>query len=362
MSTKKNEKNGLSKIVRVGILSLCVYMTASFFGKQENKDFVLRNLEKTGIITYDTSTTLNQVEDNDFSILDAVMNNPYLSDDEKELLYSFSDLIRENPNINNKATYNTLENLKIEYIERDSKYDETIKGIFMNETNTIQIFEPKETVQKEIVIHELIHSIFNNKEVTLLPEYLIEGVTEILVNEYFSETPYLEENTYPFEIAMTKTLCEMTSPEIVLKAYTTGNMNPIYIELSSVMGLKSTSDFLKNVNNIFKEYKENKRVCEDLLPEIFLYMDSFFKYKYEQSNDISILDRYFYSKGIIELMKEEDSYQKYWDYLLENGLLQQSYFSKNLKEQVVLSDQINIDGSPKKDHEYQYFYANESLN
>ena len=168
MSYKKNKRHGISNILRIGIASLCIYMTASSIGNQDTKNFVLRNIEKAGILTHDTSFMLEQVEEitgietegnEDFAIFYAVMNNPNLSDDEKELLYSCSDLIRENPYMNKKNTYYTLENLKIEYVERDYSYDESVKGIDKNETQTIQIFEPKETAHKEIIIHELLHSI-----------------------------------------------------------------------------------------------------------------------------------------------------------------------------------------------------------
>ena len=372
MSTKKNKKHGISNALRVGILSLCVYATASFLGKIDSNSFLLRRLERTGIISQDTDYMLEQVEENigmetdgnsDFTIFYAVMNNPYLTNEEKELLYSFSDLIRDNHYLDLNETYYTLENLKIEYVERDTtKYDEIIKGIFSNETKTISIFEPKEIASKEIIIHELIHSIFNNKGYTLLPEYFVEGVTELLSNEYFSKSPYFEANTYPFEIAMTKLLCEMTSSDTVMKAYANGTMDPIYQEISTVMGIKSTSDFFKNINNMFKEYKDEGRIKEDRLPEILLFMDSYYKYQYEKTNDATILDRYFYQKGIIELMTHENSFKDYWMYLVENGVYQQPYFSSKLKEQAHLSDTINIDGSPKKQEQYQYYYANESLN
>ena len=261
-------------------------------------------------------------------LLHAVMKNENLDDQTKELLYNFQDLISDNPYINKLTAYNSLRNLKVEYTNRPDEYDETIQGTYDFDKNTIFIYQEKDKLDLNILIHELIHTIYTNNSTKTLPKYFIEGTTELLVNEYFSTEPYIEKRTYPMEVTMVKILCEMVGPEKVLEAYTKGDMKIISEEISNISGNTKTNIFLKNVESIFENYNNKKIIPDKVIKNITNFMNEYFMKK--DNVDTDTLERYIYYKSIISLISNSNVYDDYLAYIIDNGYYQKPYFSNEL--------------------------------
>ena len=185
-----------------------IYNSKSLKVSEAEKDELFRLLEEESGLD-----NLNNERD---LILTAAANNPNLAKKEKQIIYSLVDIIEDNPHINKKTAYANLKDLNIIYTTRDEEVSESTNGIYLPVDNKITIFTDDK--DNTILKHELIHCIFTNTNSYSLPRYLSEGVTELLVDEYFTETPFVEEDCYPYEIAIVKVLCEMVGSDNVLEA------------------------------------------------------------------------------------------------------------------------------------------------
>lgn len=287
----------------------------------------------------------NEEENNNNDIFLAVLNNNKLKDQEKEILYNFSDLVNDNPIINKDKTYNILKTLDIIYITRPSNYDEKVRAIYSNKDNVIYVFEPEENDNSKIIIHEFIHSIYTNEKNLKLPKYYLEGVTELLTDEYFSSQPFVEKTTYPFEVAMIKVLCEMVGKDNVLKTYKTGNMDYVKNELNKTSPSNST-EFLNNLEKVFKSFTEENKIPKQEFEEVIKYLDSYFETKY--SNDDNVLDRYLYYRNIIIFINFESPYDSYLAYIIKTGVYDKPYFSEKLLENNTGSNLIALETEEEK--------------
>jgi hypothetical protein len=236
-------------------------------------------------------------------------------------------MLNDNKYLDKQSAYNDLKNLDIIYTEKDSSYSDTTTGVYFINKDLIEIFSDND--KQETLIHELVHCIYSNSSTKYLPDYFSEGMAELLTNEYFTTTPFVEEKSYPFEITITKTLCEMVGSDKVLEAYSTGKMSIIEKELEETMNKDDTKEFLNNLNTMFKEYSKNNTIKNNY-SQVFNYMDSFFSKKYQDNTEK--LEVYIYNKGIIQLLSNSDPGTAYLYYLLNNGFYIKPYFSENLKE------------------------------
>ena len=192
------------------------------------------------------------------------------------------------------------------------------------------------------LIHELIHCIFSNKKTASLPTYFKEGVTELLLSEYFTDNPYIETNSYPYEIAMVKILCEMVGSNTVLEAYTTGNMNLIQDKLTNHFEEHEDKNYLKNIELMFNEYAENGNVSFEKMSYFLECSNNYFKNNFNNSDTFA----YEYNKEMIILMIKEKPTVEYMLYVMENGYYVKPYFNKKLKEQDINHYQKELKNNP----------------
>lgn len=255
---------------------------------------------------------------------EVIEENEMLTEIEKDLILRMENLIKENPYLDLNKVYQSLKNVQIIKIEDSKEKNRQTLGMYSYSQNQIKIIEDNEN--HDILIHELIHCIYTNKKNQKLPSYFTEGMTELLANEYFSENPYIEEENYPFEITMVKMFCEMIGPEKVLETYTTGNGRIIFNELSRVMTEEKTEEFLKNVNQMFQQYKSGTKGDSTLNKQVLAYLDAYYQNKSTMNDDI-----YLYNRSIIELLSSERPNVNYRLYILENNYYRKAYFSKKLQ-------------------------------
>lgn len=360
-----NKKNNLiSQVLKTSFATIVVYIGLTTCSKNGVLDFALQKLDRNFrtdkkiemMQEVEASTGIDAEGNENIIILHAVLENDKLEDWEKNILYTFDEMLKDNPYINIRESHNAMEELDIKYTNRPSEYKDTVYGVYSPEDNTVYIFQNEGEVNKDILRHELIHSLLNNKRTSTLPEYFIEGVTELLANEYFSDKPFSELKTYPYEVAMTELLCDMVGGDKVLEAYTKGNMNIITLELSKKLGLGDSIKLVQNIKKVFDSFEKNEQIDLNAFNQMMAKINTYLTDEYANTDDDFIPERFFYLKGLLENMKEPDKYERYWSYIEENGVFVKPYFSSSLKNDNPNIRRINLDGTdhPRDENTYSY--------
>lgn len=277
----------------------------------------------------------------EYALLYAVLENDCLTEEEKKVFYGFIDIIKDNPYIDREEAYRSLRNVDVLYKCRPYNFDKTVQGAYSHEYESIGIFEEDEN--NLILKHEGIHAIFCNDKTVNLPKYFKEGMTELLVNEYFENKPFVELVNYPFEIVGVKILCEVTSPDTVLKAFSTGNMDIIAQDMSTITGdievaRKALDYFGKIYLKHYGELKENltyEEIVNECIPVFRGIVTA--KYKKEDSNRVS----YFYNEILLGNILYDGAYDKYVDDLVEFGSDHKAYFSSKLKNKIASEEIVD---------------------
>ncbi len=279
------------------------------------------------------------LEDERDLILTAAIENPNLTESEKKIIFNLVDLIEEVPYVNKRVAYANLKNLTINYcanVENNGLF-----GYYDYTNNEIIIYYDNEN--HDILMHELIHSIFINVDTNKLPKYFSEGVTELLEDEYFDKEPYWESTSYPYEITMVKILCDMVGSDLVLEAYTTGDMKLIEDGLAIHMTKEEAKSYLKNIKEMFEQYDEENTVSIEYMSNFLEDTNTYFNKRYFKSSEV--YKSYEYNKELLINMKSNDPGMEYIHYLEENGYYAKPYFSKKLKEKDQKHYQKKIEGT-----------------
>lgn len=273
----------------------------------------------------------------EYALLHAVAENDCLTDKEKEVFYSFIDVIKDNPYLDREEAYKSLRNVDVLYKCRPYMYDKSIQGVYAYKYESIGIFEKDE--DNKILIHEGLHAIFCNEKTDALPEYFKEGMTELLVNEYFEDKPFLELENYPLEIAGVKMLCEVTSPDVVLEAFSCGDMDIIAKDMAKITGdIEVARNALKYFDYAFLKYKgelpEDKKDLsyEKIANECIPVFRGIVSAKYEESDRRRV--SYFYNEILVGNIFYPETYDSYVDDLVEFGTDHKAYFSSKLKQEI----------------------------
>lgn len=292
-----------------------------------SKNLKVSELEKEELFKMlEEESGLENLDDDRDLILTAVIDNPNLTEEEKQIIYKLVDIIEDNPYINKKTAYANLKKLDIKHIDRDKNVSDDINGAYLPINNEINIYV--EDDDYTILLHEIIHCIFTNSSSYSLPRYLSEGTTELLVDEYFTETPFVEENYYPYEIAMVKILCEMVGPDVVLEAYSTGDMSIICNKLTEVMNEDSAKNYLDLLNKMFEDYNREGKIVLDDMSTFLATTNDYFKAK---DGDVRN-EAYEYNKELLINLKNKYPTNDYVYYVIENGYYKKPYFSTKLKQ------------------------------
>ncbi len=273
-----------------------------------------------------------------YCLLNAIYENPNLTDSEKDVFYKVISLIEDNPYINKEQAYRSLLNVDVLYKRRPIGIENDIEGMYIHKYEAIGIFE--NDPDDRVLIHEIIHCIFANANTENLPSYFSEGVTELLANEYFSDKPFVELMNYPFEIAVVKMLCEVTSPEVVLEAYSTGNMGVIAEDIARYTGdIDGANKALDMVDYTMRRFKGDLREDEeyiadrnDMVKEFIPLFRAIVEHKYAPEDHDRV--SYFYNEILFANIFNEDPYNDYVDDLVEFGADYKVYFSSDLKSTI----------------------------
>ena len=267
-------------------------------------------------------------DDNSF-VLGAIIKNPDLDEEEKEIFYEYVDLLDDNPYLIKSTAYNNLYKLDIIYDENAKKdYGEEVMGVYIQGDNEITIME--ETEDKDIVRHEIIHCIYSQNYYETLPRFFNEGMTELLTNEYFNEKPFIEETSYPYEITMVKILCELVGSDIVLETYSKEDMTILEKALEEKVGLSNPEEFIKYIDEVMTSLEEAKEIDIELVDDIIGALDKYYKENYDK--DSIEYEMYKYNTKILSYLKSEKPYTAYEFSIFLDGYYVKPYFSNKLKE------------------------------
>lgn len=325
---------------RIAPGTIAIFLGISIFNSINSSSDI--NINKNNTIPNITISNIFDLKDEkDVDVLSSLNENNNITGEEKNKIRLLSDMIDENPYLDRRQAAHALKKLKIEYnCQRPENLNSTVKATYSNTDYTIRVYDSKESTSDEILLHETVHALFLNYKTVDLPNYFVEGMTELLVNEYISNHPYYEYSTYPYEIMMVKILCELVGEDNVLKTYSTGNMDIIKDKLETIGGTEKTDKFLNNINQIFIDYQAGKTINEVQYNEVLSYLDSYFVYLNENGNEESY-NNYLYFRNIISLINTINPNQEYYNYIFyDDDCLDKAYFSKKLKNNTYNSSKV----------------------
>lgn len=257
-------------------------------------------------------------------LLYAVYKNNNLKEEDKEKIYDLVDLINDNNYIDKDKAYRNLYKLKIYYLEKNNHIiDSNVQAQYSFPEDVIKVFDNKMIN----IYHELIHCIFYNETSEHLPNFFLEGMTQILTREYFSDIPYLETDTYIYESIISKILCELTSTDNVLKAFSSGDINFITSELvkDSSYSIEEINTIVKNIDKLFStDYFEENTYINTLN----LFIDLYNHKKDDENFDNT---QYLYLIDLFKRLDSDNRFYSYFDYMEKYGVSDKIYFNSKLK-------------------------------
>lgn len=309
-----------------------------------NNEICISDLE-TKKITKQIEESLNiKITDDeieDYLLLDAILKNEEFEGKQKWLCDCLFALLNENHYINKEEVYSSLLNVSVSYKKRPLLFKKSINGVHNYLFNSIGVFNGEEDL--ETLFHETIHCIFMNRT-NNLPVFFKEGVTQLLTKEYMKEDPFLHKNSYVFEVAAVKMLCELTSADVVLKAFTLGDINYIIDALvesgvkkdiaNKAINLIEAATKAYSLNESF-EYSSGKFYVDCLRP-LEICIDKKFEYDHPNSKSFYYNEMLFYN-----CLFKEAAILRYNLDLDKYGVDYKAYFSKELKQQI-LNGEYNL--------------------
>ena len=214
------------------------------------------------------------------------------SDNEKKEILNLTKLaIRDNNDyLDQKDILNSFSSLKIVITSNDKLLTNTsdnIIGRYDQETNTLYLKEGlDEDVLNTTIFHEFLHFLSKSGFVSTsfnkngyIGDALNEGMTQLLVNEYFKNQLFVYSN----EVSITKALVEMVGSDFMRECYFSHDLDSLIDELSKYVSHEYVISLLKNMDNAKIAYNDEdrdnyasfNRKCWDIIGNI--YMNKFGK-------------------------------------------------------------------------------------
>lgn len=334
------EKKGNGFFSALCFIVIMVTATNFTYNKGKNKAQSDTNNDSYSIVNIDDNT-LNILKDyigvnltdgnkDELYLFNSIYNNKNLNQDQKNVFYGFYSVVDDIVNINKDLAYDSFSKVTVNYVERDKDVLENVLGDYDYNTCRINIYTDDK--DNKVLLHEGIHCLLYNSKSVNLPRALIEGMTELITNEYFSDVPFYEGSTYPLEISYVKMLCELVGTDIVLDACTSGNYSLIYREMdkynksdfSSYKVLDIYEDALYNIDNLGSSYysNEDRRKAYNIIGDI-----------YNNRGDNSNSVEFNYLHELSSACFEEDATGFFSEYIFYYGILEKAYVSNYLKKE-----------------------------
>ena len=332
-SLKKNAKifilaymtTTLLSIILVKLIDLYVYRNNIYYHEElRGSDEEINDLEENLSLEVGVPIT----RDDNALVLNAVLENENLTDEEKNIIYGYVDLLNDNPHLNKDIAYENLRGLEIEYDE-NADYGKGVMGVYMGGfDNKIEIIE--DNAENSTISHEIIHCIYGDKNFKKNPKFFNEGMTELLTNEYFSDDPFTETTSYLYEIHMVKILCEIVGEDKVLEAYSKEDIGIVEKELTKKTQLSNPKELLQSMENISNAIQEGTKVSEEDINNVELLLSTYFENNVDK-NSIEY-EMYLYNSELMKLALDKHPQVSYVYDEISKGIYTKVYFSKKLKE------------------------------
>ena len=329
----------------VGLINLYLFLEKEINNPYQNNNLKITEAKAIKIkskIEEELNINIDNNQLEEYALLNALLSNKKLTQEQRiTISNNLIQIIEDNPYIDKEYAYNALSNLTIKYQERPTDVQEVIlaqyeHGEIMNYSyNNILVYN---TDYENVIEHELIHSLLVNLPNDKFPTFIIEGITELINDEYFSQNPYIEYECYPYEILVIKMLCEITREDTVLESYTKGNINILYKELLKIDKNTSPKEFINMIESLLDDYKENNTISVEKAKAIHKQLTRYFiRAKHQNSEkDFKVFANYL---NLFDTIMDEESYTLYLKQIEKKGYIYRTYFNKNL---------VNCIPSPKK--------------
>lgn len=308
---------------------------------EEEKEEIKERLEEE--IGIPSSST--QTEDN-YLLLNAVYENTHLNEQEKRIFYDLVNLIEECDYKDREYTYHTLQTIDSSYyLEKDST-NQNIVAKYYDFKNEIKYLDLDPSYY--VVTHEDIHALFRScKILNTFPDFLKEGMTELLNREYAGSDPFSPFTSdfhdytsivYQPEICSVKLLCELIGENKMLEAYSTDDIDIIYDALANIYkDKKEAKKLINGIEDSIKRFKQTnclnfEKKDEELfsLLEIYVQHASF----YNNNDYDSVLSKTscHYNMNLLKCMYGNEIWtEKSENFIKENGIIEKAYFCEDLK-------------------------------
>ncbi len=345
-SIKKVEKRLNKSLLALVVLFALIDTTliggiiSSFIKRKHDNINTLKSIDFS--VNYDAFEVYDRLND-------AIINNKYLNEEEKNLIKSILWVFIDNKDYMDLNYFeNALLTLKINYT-KNNKHNNCLytKAEYFDKKNTIVFYNSSclQDVDDTILTHELMH-IMQKKYDNNYNKYLIETINTIFNEEYsFTEEKSLYPNYYNF----TKMLIEIIGEEPFRKYQCYTSVVPIVEELCKIYGSQDDAvELLYDLN----EYQE-------------MY-SKIIKGKSKYVDKIDLL------KGKI-LNKINKYYQNKYGFSMDNDLIMIYYYDKNtfydllinklfINDKTIITDSYNIDYFCESDNNYISVYVSSPIN
>jgi len=306
---------------------------------ETEKEAIKEKLEAK--LGYKISSSNKEETQNNYLLLNAIYENSHLTEDEKMIFYNLIDLIKETPHPNKEDTYHTLKT--IECVLSKEEPPEAMTARYNDFKNEIEYFNINPSYYE--LSHEDIHGIFRStKLINTMPQFLKEGMAELLSREYVGTDPYspfhsdFYDNTsivYQPEITSVKLLCELVGVEKMKEAYARDDVDILYSALAdNYKDKKEARKLITGLEDLINKLKRNGYL-EPLEQEkkIFTLLEEY------KENSVAFPKDDFISQpacsyyiDLLKCMYGPDYVEKVESFIRENGLFERAYFCEALKE------------------------------
>lgn len=164
-------------------------------------------------------------------IVEAVNNNPNLTQEEKDMMLSNKKIYEDNYGYYNYDNLlNLLNTVKVNYIPEIGK----VGGTYCISTNVMEVYGGTcfEEIKKSAFTHEFSHLIQNTNP-NCGTSFFDEGINAIANHEYY-HSEMNNEGSYPFQRGVVRALDLIIGGDVFRKYYTNKDLNAIITELYKI--------------------------------------------------------------------------------------------------------------------------------
>lgn len=155
-------------------------------------------------------------------LMSAIAENAFLEEAEKEVIYSMKNYLQENPYLDYKKVYDRFQLLDVHDLGSEFAPKANILGVCQTNQASINLYRDSQVPleQNEEKKLDLVHEVMHLTGY-LENQCLNEGMTSLLVSEYFTEGLIVD--GYGIDQVITKMFCELVGSDTILEAYAKQN-------------------------------------------------------------------------------------------------------------------------------------------